>query len=517
MKQYYLWLLPPLVGAIIGYVTNALAIKMLFRPLEAKRFLGLRLPLTPGILPRQRHKLALNIGSMVARELITAEILRERIARKDFYMAAESSISSYTEKLINQSLFSLVQGFLIDQKKDPEQGSALQGISTFLSSVLNRFLASPSFDSLVDKLFLSIFSKLSQKSLLELFSHGPENEAYLQFAQTLNSRLEKALGSDKALQVVQDALLNMVAKGDKSTIKLTELLSLESREKLSQLVYSSYPGLSKELMALLHGHEVRRELEKNGRVFLRDTILKLNVFQRFFISAAQYDKTLHERMPEIVDDLLQRIEQGLSKEATRLRFAKAVDSFLENTSIEEDTLKEYAIKLSSLLLSSKLISSSSRSITEFLSNYARQPLHESATVLGLDITELGETAARALKKLVRSYQGEDLDHLVFSFVTKFGESSIRDFAALDEGKKKSLDAFITQRLLAIADDRITDALSTLDVKSLVSDRVDSLDMEDVERIVLDVLSDQLRWINVFGALLGALIGLAQVMLTNYLR
>ena len=34
------WILPPLLGAIIGYVTNRIAIKMLFRPLNPKRFLA---------------------------------------------------------------------------------------------------------------------------------------------------------------------------------------------------------------------------------------------------------------------------------------------------------------------------------------------------------------------------------------------------------------------------------------------------------------------------------------------
>ena len=50
---YRVWpyLLPPLAGALIGYFTNYLAIRMLFRPLKPWHFLGLKLPLTPGIIP----------------------------------------------------------------------------------------------------------------------------------------------------------------------------------------------------------------------------------------------------------------------------------------------------------------------------------------------------------------------------------------------------------------------------------------------------------------------------------
>jgi uncharacterized membrane protein YheB (UPF0754 family) len=42
-------------------------------------------------------------------------------------------------------------------------------------------------------------------------------------------------------------------------------------------------------------------------------------------------------------------------------------------------------------------------------------------------------------------------------------------------------------------------------------------MEDVERIVLDVMASQFTWINIFGAILGALIGAGQVLLSIYLK
>ena len=44
------WVVPILWGALIGYFTNALAIRMLFRPLARKYLLGIPLPLTPGII-----------------------------------------------------------------------------------------------------------------------------------------------------------------------------------------------------------------------------------------------------------------------------------------------------------------------------------------------------------------------------------------------------------------------------------------------------------------------------------
>ncbi|NET52465.1 MAG: DUF445 family protein, partial [Merismopedia sp. SIO2A8] len=47
------WLLvvPPIVGGVIGYFTNDLAIQMLFRPYNAIYVGDRKLPFTPGLIP----------------------------------------------------------------------------------------------------------------------------------------------------------------------------------------------------------------------------------------------------------------------------------------------------------------------------------------------------------------------------------------------------------------------------------------------------------------------------------
>ena len=42
----------PLLGAVIGYCTNWLAVKMLFKPLEPIKVFGRTLPFTPGVIPK---------------------------------------------------------------------------------------------------------------------------------------------------------------------------------------------------------------------------------------------------------------------------------------------------------------------------------------------------------------------------------------------------------------------------------------------------------------------------------
>ncbi|HZG38566.1 MAG TPA: DUF445 family protein [Nodosilinea sp.] len=78
-----LWLLlaPPIVGGVIGYFTNDVAIKMLFRPYRPIYLGGRRLPFTPGLIPSNQERLAKRISDTIMGSLLTPEEL-QKLARR---------------------------------------------------------------------------------------------------------------------------------------------------------------------------------------------------------------------------------------------------------------------------------------------------------------------------------------------------------------------------------------------------------------------------------------------------
>lgn len=66
-------LLPIAVGALIGYCTNYIAIKMLFHPRKPVKFMGKVLPFTPGVIPKNQSRIAHAVGSAVGESLLTSE------------------------------------------------------------------------------------------------------------------------------------------------------------------------------------------------------------------------------------------------------------------------------------------------------------------------------------------------------------------------------------------------------------------------------------------------------------
>lgn len=72
-------LITPVVAGIIGYITNALAIRMLFRPYESIYIGRFHVPFTPGIIPSQRKRIASSTGQVVSEEFLNSEILKNAL------------------------------------------------------------------------------------------------------------------------------------------------------------------------------------------------------------------------------------------------------------------------------------------------------------------------------------------------------------------------------------------------------------------------------------------------------
>lgn len=73
------WIAGPAVGAVIGYFTNYIAVKMLFRPKKAKYIFGHQLPFTPGAIPKGKPRLAKAVADAVTGSLLTGEDLKSRV------------------------------------------------------------------------------------------------------------------------------------------------------------------------------------------------------------------------------------------------------------------------------------------------------------------------------------------------------------------------------------------------------------------------------------------------------
>lgn len=99
MSFEWRYLLLPAIGAVIGWVTNYIAIKMLFRPYHPIRILGFTLQ---GLLPKRRKEFALSIARTVERDLLTAEDITHFLEgvqwEEEVERAVEQTLASQLKK-----------------------------------------------------------------------------------------------------------------------------------------------------------------------------------------------------------------------------------------------------------------------------------------------------------------------------------------------------------------------------------------------------------------------------------
>lgn len=95
------WVLPPIVGLFIGWLTNYLAIKLLFRP---RKPIDLKLFVLHGIFPKNKSRLAERLGNVVQRDLISYDDIRAKLEDPKSVHSMAEQVSVHVEKMIRERL-----------------------------------------------------------------------------------------------------------------------------------------------------------------------------------------------------------------------------------------------------------------------------------------------------------------------------------------------------------------------------------------------------------------------------
>lgn len=141
----------PLIGAIIGWLTNWLAVRLLFRPYSPVKLPGY---VIQGVIPKRRAELARSIGQVVEKELISVDDLiaaaqsPETVARISA-AAADSIKARIMERLpafIPLSIKKAVSDVITDQVQS-EIPAVVTGLFSRLSAVAKDTI---NFQSMVE-------------------------------------------------------------------------------------------------------------------------------------------------------------------------------------------------------------------------------------------------------------------------------------------------------------------------------------------------------------------------------
>ncbi|MEN9230442.1 MAG: DUF445 family protein [Thermostichus sp. DG02_5_bins_236] len=221
----WIYAVPPLAGLVIGYFTNDIAIKMLFRPYRPYRLLGRRIPFTPGLIPQNQPRLAKQIANTIMGSLLTPEELHN-LARKLLQ----------TERM--QAGIRWLLGVALDRLQNPEQQQQT-------AQVLARILA-----DLFNESLPRLVKVLARQ---EEFLEGPINQLFDQVL--LDLRFSREQAKQLSEWILEQALPPKVLRQnlvDFLTDRNIESLDEEFRERAtgSYWVVANLFGLKNALLRL---------------------------------------------------------------------------------------------------------------------------------------------------------------------------------------------------------------------------------------------------------------------------
>lgn len=99
--------IPAFIGGIIGWITNVLAIKMLFRPIYPIHIPVLNYKVQ-GLLPKRREEIAVSVGLTIEEELIDIEQILSKISNDENRESALVSIKAAISVIVNKKIPILV-------------------------------------------------------------------------------------------------------------------------------------------------------------------------------------------------------------------------------------------------------------------------------------------------------------------------------------------------------------------------------------------------------------------------
>lgn len=520
------WVLPPLIGACIGYITNAIAIRMLFRPLEQKRVFGIRVPLTPGIIPRQRGQLAESIGRMVSERLLTEEVLRSKVESADFRSGLNRRIAGLSSILITSSAESAEETPTAAERSAVVREQEVVGEKAFefAELLIERFLKSEGLETLVRSVVRHAIEGVGSTTLSDVF-HNREK------ALASARRIIEEIVEGPVAHTVRDIVDRWLEQQTRANTEVGRFLSEEFIGEIEAIVETGYQPVFDYIIEWLKEDDIREELSYRGRIILREVLEKLNVFQRLLVSAGQYERQLRERMPAIVDDFIdsldrtgrlpqnrRRVVSGIGTALRDLRRIGLADAQYKLDIDLRQTADATIPKLFDVLQSETVREGLVQSLDELFEKYADRPIAEILTELtGLEKDEMSQRVMVTVREwLARPGATRELSEGIISAIRRFLRESNNGVTApliqVEEEQKNALDSFLTDRVVALVSYRLPELVAAFNVHRLVVDRINSLDIENVERLLLMVIARHLKWINLFGALLGGLIGGLQLFL-----
>ncbi len=516
-------ILPPLLGALIGYVTNYVAIRMLFRPLRAWHIFGLRVPLTPGIIPSKRHELAEKMGDMVGSHLLTSEDVGRALEKDHFRLELKGAMNDKLRLFLDRDLgpvVSLVPGEFRERFRDLIEVLRWKAVRAVF-----EYLDSPAFEKRLRDYLDRKGSELLSRDLESFLTP----ERYQSMRTHLDSRVATFLHSQGVGKAVASFVDNKTEQFLTSQKSLREVLPAGLVEVILTQLEKEVPPLLEKFGGMLYDPVFRARLVEKGREGIEKFLDSLGGLSAILAGFFDMEK-IYGRIPEFLDKAGEEIARWLREEKTQAQVAsmlrerldalldRPIASYLENVPYDKVAglrrfVRQRVVEMvQSRRATESLVAFAERGVDRLKDRSFASILEKVLPEGGIDRTRnaLAERLLQALRspearKALEQILAEKFDDWLFQ--RPLGKLSAR----LPADVREELEEGLFRQLVELLKKEVPPLVETLNVRRIVEEKVNSLDILQVEGLLMGIMKEQFKYINLFGALLGFFIGLLNLL------
>lgn len=292
----------PLVGAIIGYITNDIAIRMLFRPRTAKYLFGVKIPFTPGLIPKEKSRIASSIGEAISKNLMNSEVLEKTLLSEEMIDKIRHGIHDFvtTQKRNGES----VESFLCHYLSKEEIASIRTNVSADLSKQIHTALSSAQLGTKIANIVVVHVIEKVRNGMLG------------------RSGMLGMFGVDQIIAMVTGPLENLLAKN------INEMLANHSEEMVGSLIDDQIGRfMDIPVKELFEGKEKQVEQAENTIISLYRTMVSEQLPR--ILDTLNISKIIEERINEMdVKETEKLILEVMNKELKAIVWLGALLGFV---------------------------------------------------------------------------------------------------------------------------------------------------------------------------------------------
>lgn len=494
-----IYIIGALIGAVIGYITNWLAIKMLFRPREAKYIFGMKLPFTPGLIPKEKSRIANKVGETVGTHLLNSDSLSK--ALKDDKIKAK--FNEVAKEKINQVINS--NSTLEDSLKNTlgENYYALK--ENMINNIAKTILESIKEEEFKNKVKFYIVD-----SIKEGLNKNPEKIIDFINSNKFREVIINTLEEEKTRDIIGKALLKEVKTLGKEDLTIEEVIPENIKPYIEEYVKSQKDTLVDIIKNLLRDDEVSHKIKSaiNDNIpSIVSMFLSGDVIYGKLVSLVDKSLNEEENKEYICEAALAFVHESMKKKVSDV--INTVGE--EKLEVISDALGD---KISKKLNTEENIDSIIRKLNCKISSFSSY--EEIIKVLFNDYENiLIDNIDSMISQIVNNNQlyGE-ISKIIEKVFDKFLQNSLNDICYNKQNLENSIMSILDNLYNDFVENKSAKVLEIVDISSIVEEQINAFEVDYAEEIIIGIANKELKAITWLGALLGGILGILSPLLST---